>query len=212
LFDLIMFDLDGTLVDSRKDVAFALNLALEEMGVPTKEPEEIYPKIGGGMHNLLRGTLPPTRDDLVECGVDLFWDFYKDHILDSTVTYPGVYRMLEELGGRKLAVVTNKPYNHTHKVLIGLDMDRYFLSVQGWKTGLNVKPAPDLLLRAMEDAEASPESTLMVGDSMADIMSARQAGVRVCSVGYGYGNPDRLKEAGPDYFAGSVGDIKGIID
>jgi len=206
-----MFDLDGTLVDSRRDIAFSVNLALDEMGTPTKEPEEIYPHIGGGVHNLIRGTLPPTRDDLVECGVDLFWDFYKDHVLDSTVTYPGIYRMLEDISGRKLAVVTNKPYNHTHKILIGLDMDRYFVSVQGWKTGINVKPAPDLLLRAISDAEAVPERTLMVGDSMADIMAARQAGVKVCAVGYGYGDPARLREAGPDYFAAGVGDLGGII-
>jgi len=206
-----MFDLDGTLVDSRRDVAISLNLALEDMGVPTKEPEEIYPRIGGGVHNLLRKTLPPARDDLVECGVDLFWDYYKDHVLDTTVTYPGVYKMLEGFVGKKLAVVTNKPYNHTHKVLVGLDIDRYFVSVQGWKTGLKVKPDPEMLLRAIDEAGAEKARTLMVGDTLADIMSARSAGVRVCSVGYGYGEPEKLKEGLPDYFAESVAELVDII-
>jgi len=163
------------------------------------------------VHNLLRKTLPPARDDLVECGVDLFWDYYKDHVLDTTVTYPGIYKMLEGLGGRKLAVVTNKPYNHTHKVLVGLDLDRYFVSVQGWKTGLKVKPDPDMLLRAIDEAGVEKSGTIMVGDSMADVMSARAAGVRVCSVGYGYGDPAVLREATPDYFAGSVAELSDII-
>jgi HAD superfamily hydrolase (TIGR01509 family) len=148
----------------------------------------------------------------VECGVDLFWDFYNDHVLDTTKPFAGVYRLLEQLDGRKLAVVTNKPYNHTRKILVGLDMDRYFVSVQGWKTGLKVKPDPEMLLRAIEEAGADPAKTLMVGDSMADVMSSRAAGVKICTVGYGYGDPERLRAASPDHFVESVPDILGILE
>jgi len=202
-----MFDLDGTLVDSRADIAVAVNLTLEDMQLPARESKDIYGFIGGGVHNLILRSMPAGMDGLLEKGVDLFWEHYKAHVLDSTKLYPGVYAMLERFSGRKMAVVTNKPYAHTHMILQGLDIDRYFVSVQGWKVGLKVKPDPELVQRALEETGVPAEGAVMVGDSMADILSARAAGVACCAVGYGYGVRDKVIEAGPDYYAEEVGDI-----
>jgi len=202
-----MFDLDGTLVDSRSDIAVAVNLTLEDMQLPARRPEDIYGFIGGGVHNLILRSMPEGMDGLLEKGVDLFWEHYKAHVLDSTKLYPGVYAMLEGFSGRKMAVVTNKPYAHTHMILQGLDIDRYFVSVQGWKVGIKVKPDPELVQRALEETGVPAEVSVLIGDSMADILSARAAGVACCAVGYGYGVRERVKEAGPDFYAEEVGDI-----
>lgn len=212
MFELLIFDLDGTLVDSRRDIATAVNISLDELGMPNREPELIFGFIGGGVHNLIRKSLPEGREDLLDKGVDIFWENYREHVLDTTTLYPGVYKLLEKLSGRKLALVTNKPYAHTHMILQGLDIDRYFVSVQGWKMGLNVKPDPQLLNMALDEAGTPPSRAVMIGDSMADLLSARAAGVRSCIVGYGYGAREKLIEAAPDFFVESVSEIESILD
>ncbi len=208
LFELVMFDMDGTLVDSRQDIALSVNLTLDELGLPNRPPAEIFGYIGGGVHNLILKSLPQDKAGLLDKGVDLFWANYREHVLDSTKPYPGIYDMLERFSGRKLAVVTNKPCAHTRLILKGLDMDRYFISVQGWKEGLKVKPDPELVLRAMDEAGSAPESSILIGDSVADVLSARAAGVKSCAVGYGYGVRERVVEAAPDYY---IDDVDGIV-
>lgn len=211
MFELLMFDLDGTLIDSRKDIAASVNLALDELSMPRREAVEIYGYIGGGVHNLMRKSMQAGREDLLEKAVDLFWANYKDHVLDSTTLYPGVYDMLEKLSGLKMAVVTNKPCLHSRLILQGLDITKYFISIQGWKTEVRVKPDPDMLYRAMEEAGVPPEESVMIGDSVADVLASRAAGVKCCAVGYGYGVREKVLEAAPDYFVENVGDIPGIM-
>lgn len=207
LFELLMFDMDGTLVDSRLDIARSVNLTLDEMGLPDRPEEEVFGYIGGGVHSLILKSLPEDKAGLLDMGVDLFWANYRKHVLDSTRPYPGVYEMLDRLSDRKLAVVTNKPCAHTRLILHGLGMDRYFLSVQGWKEGLKVKPDPELVLRALDETGAGRESSVLIGDSAADVLSARAAGVKSCAVGYGYGVRERVIEAAPDYYVDDVGGI-----
>jgi phosphoglycolate phosphatase len=203
LFDLIIFDLDGTLVDSKEDIALSVNLTLDEFGVQRRDPELIYTYIGGGVHNLIRRSLTDEYAHLLDRGVDIFWENYKGHVLDTTKPFPGVYRMLEGLSGRKMAVVTNKPYTHTTMVLRGLDLDRYFISVQGWKVGLPVKPDPALVKMALDETGVSPGRAVMIGDGVSDVLAARGAGTKSCAVGYGYGSKEKLLE--------EITDIVGIL-
>jgi phosphoglycolate phosphatase len=208
LFDLLIFDLDGTLVDSKKDISTAVNLMLEELGFPKRDPELIYGFIGGGVHKLVLSSMPEGRADMLDRGVDIFWALYKEHVLDTTTTFPGVYKMLEVLSPvRRMAIATNKPYSHTHMILQGLDIDRYFASIQGWKMGIPVKPDPELVVRALAESGVDSGRAVMIGDGSNDVLAARAAGVRTCAVGYGYGNKERLMELTPDFFAESVGDI-----
>jgi len=209
--ELLIFDLDGTLVDSRRDIALAVNLTLDEMGFPRREPRVIFGFIGSGVHKLILNSLPEGRADLVDRGVEIFWGYYREHALDTTALYPGISDMLGSLSGVKLAVATNKPYTHTVLVLDGLDITRYFASVQGWKPGLPVKPDPALLVRALDEAGGSRADAVMVGDGLNDIMAARAAGVKSCAVGYGYGKKEALLEAAPDYFAETVADLARLL-
>ncbi len=216
----VLFDLDGTLVDSRKDIAVSVNRMLKEMGFPTRDNGEIYGCIGGGIHKLVLASFPSESvtgkpaSDLVDEGVERFWRIYKDHVLDTTIPYAGIRETLLALSGAdgiKLCVATNKPLTHARIILNGLDLSRLFACVKGWVPGLPVKPDPAILLRALGDLGISPGDSVMVGDGMNDLFAARAAGMKCCLVGYGYGDKTKLKEAGPDFFAERVEDLKEII-
>ncbi len=216
----VLFDLDGTLVDSRKDIAASVNRMLKEMGFPARDDGEIYGYIGGGIHKLVLASFPPESvtgkpaSDIVDEGVERFWRIYKDHVLDTTVPYDGIREALRALSGAdgmKLCVATNKPLTHARLILNGLDISSLFACVKGWVPGLPVKPDPAILLHALKELDISPEDAVMVGDGINDLLAARAAGMKCCLVGYGYGDKTRLREAGPDFFAERVEDLKGII-
>lgn len=212
MYGLLIFDLDGTLVDSRHDIALSVNLTLDEFNLPHRPPEVIYGFIGGGIHNLVRKSLPEGMDAMVEKGVDVFWDIYRDHVLDTTRLYPGIKDALERLSdGHRLAVVTNKPYAHTDLTLRGLGIRGFFVTVHGWKMGLPVKPDPTLLNMAMADAGAGKDESIMIGDSTNDVLAAKAAGIKCCAVGYGYGTKEKNLAAGADLFAEKVEDIVRLL-
>lgn len=212
LFKLCIFDLDGTLIDSEDDIATSVNCTLIEMGFPVREPVAIYGFIGGGVHNLLRMSLPADEGGLVDRAVEVFWERYREHLLDTTRPYPGVPEMLDELGGKaRLAVATNKPLVHARLALEGLGLSGRFASIQGWRPGLDVKPDPAILRIAMEESGVGPEESVMIGDGMSDLMAARHARVKSCAVGYGYGSKEKLMCGQPDYFADTVADISCLI-
>lgn len=212
MYGLLMFDLDGTLVDSRHDIALSVNLTLDEFSLPHRPPEVIYGFIGGGMHNLIRRSLPDGMEALVDKGVDVFWDIYRTHVLDTTRLYPGINDALDRLSdGHKLAVVTNKPYAHTQLILKGLGIAGHFVTVQGWKIGLPVKPDPTLINMAMADAGAGKDESVMIGDSTNDVLAAKAAGIKCCAVGYGYGTKEKNLAAGADLFAEKVEDIVRLL-
>ncbi len=215
-----LFDLDGTLVDSREDIASSVNRMLRDMGYPARDEREIYGYIGGGVHKLVLASLPPESvtgkpaSDIVDEGVERFWRIYKDHVLDTTAPYDGVRKALKTLSGisgLKLGVATNKPLTHARLILSGLNLSGLFSCVKGWVPGLPVKPDPAILLLALRDMDISPSDAIMVGDGTNDLLAARAAGMKCCLVGYGYGDKARLLEAGPDFFAERVEDLKEII-
>lgn len=207
MFELLVFDLDGTLVDSKRDIALSANVTLEEMGFERRDPEVVYGYIGGGVHNLVLRSMGEEHAGRLDEGVGRFWANYKAHVLDSTLPYPGVQELLGSLAGRRMAVVTNKPYEHTRMVLDGLGLAKYFMNIQGWRLGFKVKPDPELLVRALRETSTPSDGAVMIGDGISDVMAARAAGTKSCAVGYGYGRKAALMEAMPDYFADEVPDI-----
>jgi phosphoglycolate phosphatase len=206
-----LFDLDGTLIDSRRDIAISVNMMLDDMGFAPRREEEIYGYIGGGVYKLVLASLPPGAADKVEEGVERFWLIYKDHVLDTTVAYPGIQKSLKAMSGLKLAVATNKPLTHAELILRGLGLSGLFSSVKGWKPGIPVKPDPAILLLVLKEMNLQPDDVVMVGDSINDLLAARAAQVRCVLVGYGYGKKESLIEAGPDFFADTVEDLQEII-
>lgn len=187
---LIVFDLDGTLVDSRHDLASSANLLLAELGAAPLSVDRIVAMVGEGARVLVGRVL---RAAGVDADIDetlvRFLAIYDEHVLDETRLYPGVLEALDTLGGRAtLALLTNKPEHHTLRLLDGLSIRERFGEVIGGDSSWPRKPSPDALRHLMQTAGASSETTIMVGDSMVDVETAQRAPARVCLAHYGFGD------------------------
>ena len=199
-FDLVIFDLDGTLIDSRLDLANSANAARAFMGMGPIPNETVYSYVGNGAPMLIRRVLGPgaSEDDIAKA-LEFFIHYYHDHRLDFTVLYPGVRDSLNALaaGGVKMAVLTNKPVRISHLIVDGLNVAHHFGSVYGGNSFPEKKPSPIGILKLMEEFGTAPKRTLMVGDSSVDIETARNAKVVACGVTYGF-QPETLRATPPD--------------
>ena len=196
--ELLVFDLDGTLVDSELDLANSVNATLEKIGRKPLSVELIASYIGQGVIVLISRALGgDASQELIEQSTEIFLNHYREHMLDNTATYPGVREALAELDGRKMAVLTNKPVRFSREMLAGLGLADRFLQIYGGNSFENKKPDPVGLHRLMEETGAPAARTLMIGDSIADVQAGRNAGVWTCGVNYGFGAPT-LEEAPPD--------------
>ena len=195
---LLVFDLDGTLVDSELDLANSVNATLEKIGRKPLSVERIASYIGQGVVVLITRALgADSTPELVEQATEIFLKHYRRHMLDNTATYPGVREALAELGERKLAVLTNKPVNFSREMLAGLGLAERFLRIYGGNSFETKKPDPFGLHRLMEETGTPASQTLMIGDSVSDVLAGRNAGAWTCGVNYGFGAPT-LDEAPPD--------------
>jgi phosphoglycolate phosphatase len=210
--ELLVFDLDGTLVDSELDLANSVNATLEKIGRKPLRVELIASYIGQGVTVLisraLGGDAPP---ELVERATEIFLKHYREHMLDNTATYPGVREALAELDGRKMAILTNKPVNFSRAMLAGLGLAERFLRIYGGNSFENKKPDPIGLHRLMEETQAPASRTLMIGDSISDVLAGRNAGVWTCGVNYGFGAPT-LDEAPPDIRIDDLRELPKLLD
>ena len=186
---LVVFDLDGTLVDSSVDLANAVNALLRDLGAAPISTAEVTTMVGEGAAVLVRRALSARRLDPATPGaLDRFLAHYDPHLLDNTKPYRGVVDTLESLSKHAaLAVLTNKPARATELMLNGLGLRRHFRDVIGGDTSWGRKPAPTGLLHLCEGAGVTPAETLVVGDSSVDLATARNAGTRICLARYGFG-------------------------
>ena len=209
--DLIIFDLDGTLIDSKDDIAMCVNYTLKDLGLPTKEPKVIYGYVGDGVRRLLQQAVGEGNQEQFKKAMKIFRDHYLAHLLDATRFYPGVEDVLDHFKDKKKAVVTNKPIEYTEKIIDGLKVrDRFDLIVGG--DGMNnLKPHPEMLHRVLEELKVRKDRVVMVGDGINDVLAARAAGIPVCAVGYGLGDLGRLKKAEPDFFCERIEELKNLF-
>ncbi len=195
---LLIFDLDGTLIDSEADLVQSVNATRRELGMEPLPPKVVYSYVGQGIIMLVRRALgEQTPGDILEKAVAFFLEYYRQHMLDHTVLYPGVRETLRQLSTRKLAVLTNKPVNFSRQILAGLGVDSCFSFVYGGNSFDRKKPDAVGVFRLMEDTGISAAETLMVGDSDTDVQTGRNAGVWTCGVTYGIGS-HTLVHAMPD--------------
>jgi phosphoglycolate phosphatase len=210
---LVVFDLDGTLIDSRRDLAEATNALLEELGAVPLTIDEIGAMVGDGAAMLVRRALaaarrgPSTHVPERSLGpgpgsraaLARFLELYDERLLVNTRPYEGIPEALAALKKScRLAVLTNKPARPTAKILEALGLDAYFDAVIGGDTAHGRKPDPAGLLQLIGDAGATAETTVLVGDSPIDRETARRAGTRICLARYGFGYTFRDGELGPD--------------
>jgi len=197
----VVFDLDGTLVDSTEDITAAFNRTLSRVapGTPPLGLEMVRALIGHGARNLVERGLAVAGLRLDPAGVlPVFLEVYGAGLLDKTQLYPGTAEALDALAGRSLAVLTNKPGGLSRAILAGLGVADRFVRVVGGGDGPASKPDPAGLAFLMGEFDATPAQTLMVGDSPVDVATARAAGVEIVGVLYGL-DPESLRAARPDF-------------
>ncbi len=199
-FDLLVFDLDGTLIDSELDLALAVNATRANFGLEPIEHQVIASYVGEGAPLLIKRSLGPgAPDEQIEEGLQFFYAYYREHMLDNTYLYPGVRHGLDQLleTGAQMAVLTNKPVRFSQGIIETLRLSGHFRRVYGGNSFETKKPHPEGLSFLMQELAAPKEGTLMVGDSAVDVQTARNAEVRCCGVTYGL-RPDTLVEHPPD--------------
>ncbi|GAB4230959.1 MAG: phosphoglycolate phosphatase [Deltaproteobacteria bacterium] len=205
---LLVFDLDGTLVDSKEDLANAVNVALESFDLPPLPHSVIYSYVGDGASALIRRAIPPVKADRFPEVLDRFLAYYRRHLLDTTRPYPGVVGALRKWSGMyRMAVLTNKGAAMTRQILSGLSLDGFFFEVAGGDSFPTKKPDPEGLLHILRGAGVEAAEAVMVGDSRNDVLAGKAAGAVTCGVTYGLGAagfaespPDFTVDAFPDLF------------
>jgi phosphoglycolate phosphatase len=198
--DLLIFDLDGTLVDSRIDLANAVNATRSHLGMTLLSNERVYSYVGNGAPVLVRRSLGDAATEAeVQEALEFFLEYYGVHDLDYTTLYPGVKESLDRLrdAGKRLAVLTNKPVRMSRHIVEGLGVGGHFFQVFGGNSFEWKKPHPIGVETIMRDAAVDRAHTLMVGDSSVDVHTARNAGIACCGVTYGF-QPESLADPAPE--------------
>ncbi len=212
--DLIIFDLDGTLIDSREDLAQSVNLMRRELGFPPLSLRTVLQYVGRGARNLVRRSLPASWSGEPDEALEIFLGHYRDHLLDNTAVYPGVRETLEALrdSGLRLAVLTNKPKAPTLAILAGLGLPSFFDVVLGGDSLPVRKPDPLTAEEVIKATGAAPSRTLLVGDSLVDLETARAAKLPFVGVTYGFAAAEELRGAGAEALVDRFADLLPFAD
>ena len=188
----LIFDLDGTLIDSKQDLIRSVNAMLEEMGRDTLHEDAISGYIGHGAPQLIGRALGNgATEEERERALKFFLAYYEDHKMDTTCAYAGVAGTLEDLHGYSMAVLTNKPVRVSKRILEGLGLAKYFRAVYGGNSFETKKPDPLGARKILEEFGTSPAEAMLIGDSEVDVQTARNAGMLSATVNYGFGTHDR---------------------
>ncbi|HLV86131.1 MAG TPA: HAD-IA family hydrolase [Candidatus Sulfotelmatobacter sp.] len=202
---LVVFDLDGTLIDSRLDLVHSVNAALRHIGRPELPEDVIASYVGDGAPILIQRALGGEVVDeaLVRKGLEFFLTYYRAHKLDHTTVYPGIIPALLSIQNsangvpREMAVLSNKPVGPSRAIVEELGLGKFFSQVYGGNSFATKKPDPEGARKLLEEAGAQPEQAVMVGDSHTDIETGRNAGMWTVGVTYGFA-PHTLDEVSPD--------------
>jgi phosphoglycolate phosphatase len=205
----ILFDLDGTLIDSRLDLARSTNQALREVGLPERPEAEIFGFIGEGSRRLIEKAVAP-RVELLDAAHTAWAQAYSTQLLANTLPYPGIEGLLSRLPG-PLAVHTNKPGDFARRILDGLRLSRYFAVTLGGGDGPARKPDPAGALQILAQLGVQPAQAVYVGDSRIDAATAQAGALRFIGVAWGLGGERELRTAGATEIAASVADLERLL-
>jgi phosphoglycolate phosphatase len=207
--ELLIFDLDGTLIDSQRDLANSVNAARRHLGLEPIANERVYSYVGDGAPMLIRRALgPEASEPQVLEALEFFLSWYRDHMLDHTRLYPGVREALDRMQGAgvKMAVLTNKPVRFSQALVEGLGLGDHFARVYGGNSFDRKKPDPIGVDTLLAELGAARERAMMVGDSGVDVRTARNAGIRACGVSWGF-QPETFAADPPDFVVDAMGEL-----
>jgi len=219
-FQAILFDLDGTLVDSSRDILKSINLTLNNFGYEPITLEQSNSFVGDGILMLVKRALGKSiygnqhhaiDTDLLAKADKVYRDFYSRHLLDTTIPYPGVANTLDKLSNLPLAIISNKTAIYVNEIIIHFQLDKYFRIILGGDSLELKKPDPHPLLYIAQQFSIDPQQCLIVGDSEKDIIAGKAAGMITCAVTYGMRSEKSLKEQQPDFILSDFPSITTII-
>ena len=210
----IIFDLDGTLLDTLQDLAQSVNYALAKFDLPQRSLDEIRNFVGNGIGKLIERSVPAGSNKLtIEQVFSTFKAHYAIHSMDNTKCYDGINELLDELYSRgyKIAIASNK-INSAVQVLYSRFFEKYSICAVGECDELKRKPFPDLLLHCMDLLQCTTDEVLYVGDSEVDIETSRNAGVPIVAVSWGFRNVNFLKKLHPDFLIHHPSELLDILN
>lgn len=208
---LIFYDLDGTLVDTRQDIAFSANHMLRQMKLPELEISEICDYVGRGVFHLISRCLKSTDPKKVEKGIEIYRKHYGEHMLDHSVLYPGVLPLLQHYKSAVQVVMTNKPDPYSSEILRALRVAEFFSDMIAGNSQYPKKPSPSGVAAMMRKFKIPAAEALFIGDSLIDIETARNAGISIAVLTHGFSNLKELELASPDVLAGDFKELLAFI-
>jgi len=215
---LVIFDLDGTLIDSRLDLVHSVNAALRNVGRPELPDDVIASYVGDGAPILIQRALGGEASDeaLVRKGLEFFLSYYREHKLDHTTVYPGVMEALAVIQNsangmpRKMAVLSNKPVVPSRAIVEALGLGRFFTQIYGGNSFATKKPDPEGVRKLLEENGVKAENAAIVGDSHVDVRTGRNAGLSTIGVTYGF-STHTLEDEPPDVLVDSPADLATVF-
>ena len=215
---MVLIDLDGTLIDTAPDLAYSVDLMMQHLNLPVRGESEVRKWIGNGVPVLIRRALTGTSDGepdeaLYDKAYPVFLEFYEKNVCVHSRLYAGAQQGLEFLkqAGCRLGCVTNKPARFTEPLLKALGVYQYFEIVISGDTLKKKKPDPEPLIHAADFFDIAPHLSLMVGDSINDVLAARAAGFQVVCVNYGYNHGQDIRDAHPDAVIDSLAQLEDLL-
>jgi phosphoglycolate phosphatase len=209
--DLMVFDFDGTLVDTGEDIVRAVNFTLRSLGLPERPYEEAIGFIGDGLQLLMERSLGEEKKKLYSEARTIFLKYYGEHLLDTTGLYPGVDDVLRHFHAKKKWIVTNKLYEFTIRIAGALRIHGYFDGIMGRDSTPYAKPDARILKGLMERYGVSRERTVVVGDGVHDMGMARNAGAWGCAFLSGLGDRKELLNRRPDFTCENILELKTLF-
>ena len=197
--ELLVFDLDGTLIDTAHDLAHAVNFALQQLGRSALPLAKVLTMVGDGARTLLTRALEQPTEAELQCAMQKFREHYAEHLTDHSKPYPGIAEVLKHFHAKKKAVLTNKPHEFTLALLERLRLSQAFAVIQGAQARLPLKPDPTSLQRLLSHFEVEASRAVMIGDGENDILVGKAAGTMTCAATYGFRPAENLSALAPDF-------------
>lgn len=209
--DAIIFDLDGTLVDSLESITISTNLLFKELGLPEKTPEQLRDFVGGGIEFFLKRVMPEEFHPQISEAALRYHYYYKKEALPKAKMYNGVVEVLNHFKDKPMAIVTNRIHASAVNILEVLGIKNYFKVIVGGDDPELLKPAPTAILNFIDQYAGGSKNSLMIGDMDVDVQAGKNASVISVGVAYGIGKEEDVKKESPDYLLKDISELKELF-
>lgn len=208
---LIIFDLDGTLVDSKYDLTDAVNFTRKQYGLGPLSVDKVASYLGSGITALVKAVLAELKNNNFDVAVKTFKDYYAQHLTDKTLPYRGIKEMLSSFPQKKV-LLSNKDERFSKYILEKLGISQFFTEIYGGDSFKEKKPSPLPINEILNKFSLKKEEVVMVGDGFNDIKVGKNAGVKTIGLLYGYSSAEQMKELAPDYTANTPEEVAKIVE